>query len=124
MKTLVAKLFVAAVILVSSPAFTLARMIPMPAAASPCGTCNNIVYGGHYTEHRVYLYRGHAHIFLSGDGASDLDLHIFDPSGEVARSVSRSDDEMVHLDVYRSGYFTIRVVNLGRASNIYRFWVE
>jgi hypothetical protein len=125
MKTLVAKLFVAAVILVSSPAFTLARMIPAPAAASPCGTCSSyVVLPGHYTTHRVYLYRGHAHIYLSGDGDTDLDLFVYDSDGLAARSVSRGDDEMVHLDVGRSGWFTVKVVNLGGVYNNYRFWVE
>jgi hypothetical protein len=126
MKTLVAKLFVAVVILAASPAFTLARTPAAVAPASPCGTCNTYtVYPAHFTTHRVYLNRGHAHIHLSGDGDTDLDLFVYDSGGLAASSVSRGDDEMVHLDVNRSGWFTIKVVNLGSVyANNYQFWVE
>src|SRR5687768_16182019 len=127
MKTLVAKLFVAAFILVSSPVFTLARMIPVPAAASPCGSCSNghVVLARDYNLHRVFLNRGHAHIYLSGDGDTDLDLYVYDSDGdEVGRRVRRSDDESMGINIYRSGWFTIKVVNLGNVYNNYRLWVE
>jgi hypothetical protein len=120
MKTLVAKLFVAVVILASSPIFTLART-----PAGPCGTCNtHTVLPGDNNLHRVYLNRGHAHIYLSGDGDTDLDLYVYDSGSEIGRRVGRSDDEAMGINIYRSGWFTIKVVNLGSVYNNYRLWVE
>lgn len=127
MKTLVAKLFVAVVILAGSPVSTFARMIPTVAAASPCGSCSNdhTVLARDYNFHRVFLNRGHAHIYLSGDGDTDLDMYVYDSDGdEVGRRVGRTDDESMGINIYRSGWFTIKVVNIGNVYNNYRLWVQ
>lgn len=114
------------VILASSPNFTLAHPLPMAPAASPCGSCNtHAVLPGDYNLHRVFLNRGHADIYLSGDGDTDLDLYVYDSGGnEVGRRVGRSDDESMGINIYRSGWFTVKVVNLGRVYNNYQLWVE
>ncbi|MET0621816.1 MAG: hypothetical protein ABW250_02440 [Pyrinomonadaceae bacterium] len=127
MKTLVAKLFVAVVILAGSPVFTFARMIPTVPVASLCGSCSNghVVLARDYNLHRVFLNRGHAHIYLSGDGDTDLDMYVYDSNGnEVGRRVGNVDDESMGVNIYRSGWFTIKVVNIGSVYNNYRLWVE
>lgn len=122
MKNLVTKLFVAMFILASSSMFTLAHANSTASTIAPDSIYT--VYASHFATHRIYLYRGHAHIYLSGNGASDLDLVVEDSNGLAVSSVSGGDDEMVHLDVSRSGYFTVRVVNHGHLHNHYRLWVE
>ena len=76
--------------------------------------------------HRLYFHRGDTvDISLSGDGATDLDLYIYDEYGRLCgKSNDVFDDEDMSLDVYQSGYFTIKVVNRGWDYNDYDLSVE
>jgi hypothetical protein len=76
--------------------------------------------------HRIYFHRGDmVDISLYGDGATDLDLYVYDEYGRLcARSNGVYDEENISLDVYQSGYFTIKVVNQGWDYNDYDLSVE
>ena len=88
---------------------------------------SNISNAGYYrapsnstNSHRIWLNAGtRVSISLSGDGDTDLDLFVYDSSGLIASSTDYWDDEGVDLVVYRSGYFTVKVVNRGGVYNDY-----
>jgi len=92
------------------------------------GTANAGIRGGdrlrgkHYQDTSVTLYAGTTYkIALDGDGSTDLDIFVYDDNGDrVAADMSSADDAVIHLAVYRTGTFRIRVKNLGRTANIYR----
>ena len=74
--------------------------------------------------HRVFLNRGNALVSINGDGKTDLDLYIYDSNGMVAKSESDYDNEAISLNIYRSGYFIVKVVNNGKVFNDYALNVE
>jgi hypothetical protein len=57
---------------------------------------------------------------LSGDGTTDLDMYVYDGSGEIASSTRSGDNEAADIVIYRSGYFWVKVVNYGDVYNDYR----
>jgi len=61
-----------------------------------------------------------ARVIVRGDGDSDLDLFIYDEFGNL---VAKDDDDTDYCVCTwvprRTGRFTIRVVNVGRAANLY-----
>ena len=84
------------------------------------------VYSQQTNIHRTYFHSGDTvDISLSGDGSTDLDLYVYDEYGRLcARHAGPYDDEEISLDVYQSGYFTVRVVNVGWDYNDYNLSVE
>lgn len=61
-----------------------------------------------------------ADIQISGDGDTDLDLHVFDQYGnEVCSSTSRYDDEECSFYPSRTSEYSVKVANLGRVYNEY-----
>lgn len=60
---------------------------------------------------------------LDGDGDTDLDIFVFDPSGtEVARDISIDDDESASFTAQRAGTYRVEVRNLGNVWNRYEIW--
>lgn len=76
-----------------------------------------------HTFQTISFRRGEwASVFIEGDGDTDLDLYVYDPSGTL---VVMDDD---NLDVclaqwvpQRTGVYTIKVVNRGNVYNDYFF---
>lgn len=127
MRIMLAKCFIALVVFAATPTFSFANATSTVALTTSCEPCGrHVVAAFDYNDHVMFLYAGqHVHINLSGDGDTDVDLLVYDYRGNlVARSEGRTDDEMIGLNVYRSGYFTIRVKNLGRVYNSYQLWVN
>jgi len=61
-----------------------------------------------------------ARIAVIGDGDTDLDLYVYDESGnEIAKDVDRTDRCLVEWTPRRTGQFQVRIVNLGRVHNQY-----
>ena len=58
-------------------------------------------------------------IAIAGDGDTDLDLYVYDSEGLVVSDIGITDRAVVSFDVYRSGTFTVRVVNRGNVYNNY-----
>lgn len=129
MKSLVATWFIALAVLGGAPTFTLAKTVP---AIEPinnnslsASSSYHRVLARSYRTHSVYLRRGHADITISGDGETDLDLYVYDRNGNlVAHREGYTDYEGVCLDVFRGGYFTVKVVNRGRVYNDYQLAIE
>ncbi len=64
-------------------------------------------------------------IWGQGDGDTDLDLFVFDPSGQrVAADEGLTDEMMVGFRARRSGTYQIEVKNLGDVWNAFRLTVE
>ena len=72
-------------------------------------------------EHVVEFRGGEpAVVYVSGDGDSDLDLFVYDESGQLVASATGPRDEcVVRWQPDRQGRFRIEVRNLGTASNWY-----
>ena len=77
-------------------------------------------------SHRFYLYAGDTvEIEMAGDGDTDLDLYIYDSNGNlIDQSVGGSDYEFSSLEIYKSSYFTVKVVNRGDVYNDYELLVD
>ena len=59
-------------------------------------------------------------ITLNGDGYTNLDLYVYDARGNlIDYRVSSSDYETMHLEIWRSETFRIKVVNRGSTYNDY-----
>lgn len=71
--------------------------------------------------HRMRVRPGqYVCVQISGDGDTDLDLFVMDPTGrEVGRDISVDDQEEVCFTARRGGTYTIRVTNLGTVWNQY-----
>jgi hypothetical protein len=67
----------------------------------------------------VFLNGGEpTRVIVSGDGDTDLDLYVNDQNGVcVAQDTDYTDDCIAMFVPRWSGYFTIRVVNLGNVYN-------
>ena len=61
-----------------------------------------------------------AQVIVEGDGDTDLDLYVYDEKGRlVAEDIDNSDLCVCRWKPHRTGYFTIRIVNLGSVYNEY-----
>lgn len=125
MKKLVAKLFIALVVVSGVPGLGLANTnLETESATNTAGNVYRLPANSINT-HRVWLNRGHADVTIDGDGDTDLDLYILDGDGSVAiRREGTSDYESACLDVPRSGYYIVKIVNRGRVHNDYQLTVE
>ena len=72
-------------------------------------------------EHTIEFRGGEpAVVYVSGDGDSDLDLFVYDESGQLVASATGPRDECVaRWQPDRQGRFRVEVRNLGPASNWY-----
>jgi len=71
-------------------------------------------YGGEYTR-----------VIVAGDGDTDLDVYVYDSSGDLIKSDTDSSDKcVVYFKPYRSGRFIIKVVNRGRVYNRYAILIN
>jgi hypothetical protein len=74
---------------------------------------------------RVYVPAGaFVEVTVIGDGDTDLDLHVYSPSGRLL--ASDTDDTDICLADFRmpqSGYLEIRIKNWGRVYNEYELLV-
>jgi hypothetical protein len=72
-------------------------------------------------EHTIEFRGGEsAVVYVSGDGDSDLDVFVYDESGQVVASATGPRDECVaRWKPERQGRFRVEVRNLGSASNWY-----
>ena len=73
---------------------------------------------------RYHTYRMAAgeriRIELTGDGSTDLDMHVYSSNGTLIDSrTGYSDIETSYITAYRSGTITIKVVNRGNVYNAY-----
>lgn len=125
MKKLVAKLFIALVLLGGIPSLSMAN------TNSPTESFNAMTSYYRYRlpansvqTHQVFLNRGYARIMVSGDGDTDLDLYIYDSTGLIGRAESYGDDEIIPITIYNGGYFTVKVVNRGNVYNDYALIVQ
>ena len=77
-------------------------------------------------RHTMYASSGQRiTVRLTGDGDTDLDLFVFDPSGnEVARDISTDDNESASFTAQRTGNYRVEVRNLGNVWNGYQIWRE
>jgi hypothetical protein len=73
-----------------------------------------VIPGGH-DEYVVRFKAGEmARVIASGNGYSDLDMFVYDQNNDLVCSDDDDTDEMVCTWVpERSGYYTIRIRNLG-----------
>jgi hypothetical protein len=122
MKKLVAKFFIALAILGAVPSFGYANTNSPVEAVGYYNRYRLPAYSNH--DHRIYLNRGYAQIFISGDGDTDLDLYVYDGNGLAVKAESYGDDEVVNLTIYNSGYFIVRVTNRGKVYNDYSLVVR
>ena len=84
MKKLVAKLFIALVVVSGVPTIDWQLPTWQPAALAS-GFYNVYRIPANSTDtHRVWLNRGHADIEISGDGDTDLDLYVLNGDGSLA----------------------------------------
>lgn len=122
MKKLLASLFIALVLVGGIPSVSFAKT-----NVKTANIAADVIYDTYRVRanstntHRIYLRKGAAAIGIEGDGDTDLDLYVYDSNRLIAKMESHSDEEMVRLNIYRSGYFTVRVVNRGSVYNDYLF---
>jgi hypothetical protein len=76
--------------------------------------------------HKVYLEAGsYVDIELNGNGNTNLDLYVYGSSNTpIIAKTGSSDYESGELEIYRSGYFWVGVVNRGSYSNDYELTVD
>ena len=79
------------------------------------------VGGSEKREHTVEFRGGEpAVVYVSGDGDSDLDVFVYDASGQlVASAVGPRDECVVRWTPARQATFRVEVRNVGRAPNWY-----
>jgi hypothetical protein len=98
---------------------------------SSAGTSRGAVGGPKRTVDKVkahstdtYVIRFYAHeratVAISGDGDTDLDLYVYDESGNlIDKDDDYSDDCVVNFYPRWTGRFTIKIVNRGNVYNRY-----
>ena len=71
--------------------------------------------------YRFYCTRGEeTTVLVIGDGDTDLDLYVYDSNGNlVGYDIDLGDNCVVTWTAKRSGYFKVKVKNLGNVSNRY-----
>ena len=127
MKKLIAKLVITLVILGGVPSFVLANSNSLTETIKEISMANTGDFrlnASSYQIHTVFLNRGYANILLKGDGDTDLDLYVYDDTGLIAKSECTCDYEKIPITIYRSGYFTIKVLNRGNVYNNYSLTVR
>jgi len=75
-----------------------------------------------YTDTWNIKFRGgeQAYVLVSGDGDTDLDLYVYDENGNLIDSdTDRSDDCVASFTPRWTGYFKIKIKNLGHVYNNY-----
>ena len=92
-----------------------------PAPASSVSTHTDIVKARHTDTYNVYFVGGvEAEVAVIGDGDTDLDLYIYDENGNlIVSDTDSTDDCYVSWTPKWSGYFKIKIKNLGYVSNCY-----
>jgi hypothetical protein len=126
MKKLIAKFFIALVVLGGISGSSFAKTI---LAAESVNKNNSAFYSAFRllsrskNTHRIFLNRGYNRISISGDGDTDLDLYVYGGNGLADKSESYGDDETVVINASSSGYFFIEVVNHGKVYNDYKLIV-
>ena len=126
---LIANFFMAIILTTALSSFAFAKTVDLTndqmsvASSNMTESANGLYTIGRYrtVNHRSYLYAGdYVKITLDGDGATNLDLYVYDRNGNLIGSrTSWSDYETLSLDIYKSGYFTVKVVNRGSTYNDY-----
>jgi hypothetical protein len=75
---------------------------------------------GSVTYHETFRAGQTARVAIVGDGATDLDIFIYDPQGRlVAQGIGPTDIEVVSWVPAQTQTYRIVVVNLGGAANRY-----
>lgn len=85
------------------------------------------VVSANKTDEYSVRFRGgeQAIVVVSGDGDTDLDLYVYNSSGDlVAKDADYSDDCVVSWYPSRTQTYTIRIVNRGNIANVYRMAVN
>ena len=82
---------------------------------------SDIVRANETDVYNLYFRGGEeAIVIVSGDGDTDLDLYVYDENGNLIDSdTDRSDDCIVSWTPKWSGYFKIKIKNLGDVYNRY-----
>lgn len=82
---------------------------------------STVVYGGSTDSYSIYFKSGiPAEVAVSGNGATDLDLYVYDEHGNlIVGDDDYSDDCYVCWTPRWTGNFIIKVVNRGRYNNYY-----
>jgi hypothetical protein len=99
-----------------------------PSFASPVGgpqILSNRIVGAYSSRTFTVTLRGGeaTSIGVSGDGDTDLDLYVYDALGNLIAADDDSTDECrARIIVYRTGSFTIKVVNHGALPNEFDVW--
>jgi len=83
---------------------------------------STVVYGGSTDTYTIYFKSGiPAEVAVSGNGATDLDLYIYDEHGNIIEKDDDYSDDCYVCWVPRwTGNFIVKVVNRGRYNNYYR----
>lgn len=84
------------------------------------------VYGKDINTYKVQFWANElAEVCVSGDGDTDLDLYVYDASGNLIGSdTDYSDDCVVRWVPAWTGTFFIKVVNRGALYNNYAIWTN
>ena len=109
---------------------TLSLLAGIALLASPSANAGTLTGGSftsetvlsHSTDHYVIPFVGgeYARIALSGDGDTDLDIRVYDESGNLIKeSLSTGDDEIVGWVPAWTGRYLVEVSNLGDVYNNY-----
>lgn len=82
---------------------------------------NGVVYGNCYVTYDVQFYGGQlAEVALSGNGATDLDLYVYDENGNLIISdTDYTDNCYVRFSPRWTGWFRLKIVNRGAYANYY-----
>lgn len=81
------------------------------------------IVGARCTDTYCEVFRANeeARIIVAGDGDTDLDLYVYDENGNLIESdADNTDFCVVRFTPRWTGPFTIRIVNRGSVSNVYR----
>ncbi|MCG8329466.1 MAG: hypothetical protein MI974_17360 [Chitinophagales bacterium] len=87
-------------------------MIQAAANRSLVNDVYNELNENHYRDHKVYLYRGSNYEInaVCDDDCTNLDLKLYDGMGRLIVYDTSSDAlPSISVDVYSTGYFTLRV---------------
>ena len=134
MKNIIATLLITAALLTGSSVFASSASINTTINNTSVSGINTINIGsGSFRasrfavrSHQQYMVRGtQVLIELEGDGDTDLDLYVYDSNGNlIGKRDGNTDYETMILNIYKSSYFTIKVVNRGDIYNDYNLSVE
>ena len=94
---------------------------PAPSRDNSVSSHTDVVKANTTDTYRLYFTKGvEAEILVIGDGDTDLDLYVYDENGNLIEyDIDFGDDCYVSWTPKWSGYFKVKIKNLGNISNRY-----